>query len=150
MPPVVAIALAILTRRAALSLVVGIFFGALVTTGGNPFTALHDTLEVHLWPTLVDEEKMRVFSFTLLMGAMVGIVCRSGGMQGLVDWISPRPISSRPTYRFCWVWEMERFVPYRHRSTWVKDRLRLWRLISTMTGTSTWSSQTGEAPVKST
>ncbi len=89
LPPVVAIVLAIVTRRAALSLVVGIFFGAMVTTGGNPMTALHDTLEINLWPTLVDEGKMRVFSFTLLMGAMVGIICRSGGMKGLVNCISP-------------------------------------------------------------
>lgn len=88
-PPVVAIVLAIATRRAVLSLLAGIFCGALLTTGGQPLTALYDTCEIHLWPTFIDPGKLRVFSFTLLMGAMIGVICRSGGMQGLIGLISP-------------------------------------------------------------
>ena len=89
LPPIVAIILAIVTRRAVLSLFVGIFAGALITAGWNPVTAVHDFFEVHLWPTLVDPGKMRVFAFTLLMGAMVGVISRGGGMQGLVRKPSP-------------------------------------------------------------
>ena len=88
-PPIVAIVLAIATRRAVLSLLAGIFVGALLTTGGNFLQALYDTCEVHLWPTFTDGGKLRVFSFTLLMGAMIGVICRSGGMQGLIGLISP-------------------------------------------------------------
>ncbi len=88
-PPLVAIVLAIATRRAALSLIAGIFCGALLTNHGNPFGAVYDTLEVHLWPTVTDPGKLRVFSFTLLMGATIGIICRSGGMLGLISLISP-------------------------------------------------------------
>ncbi len=102
-PPVVAIALAIITRRAAISLVVGIFFGALITAQGNVFTAVYDTLEVHLWPTLADESKLRVFAFTLLMGAMVGIICRSGGMQGLIRLISPLAKTRRGGQMTTWL-----------------------------------------------
>ena len=89
LPPLVAIVLAIVTRKAALSLLVGIFCGALLTTGGNPFYAVYETCEVHLWPTWTDPGKLRVFSFTLLMGAMIGVICRSGGMQGLIQLIRP-------------------------------------------------------------
>lgn len=88
-PPLVAIVLAIATRRAVLSLVTGIFCGALLTTGGNVFQALYDTCEVHLWPTFTDPGKLRVFCFTMLMGSMIGVICRSGGMQGLIGLISP-------------------------------------------------------------
>ncbi|MEM9353052.1 MAG: Na+/H+ antiporter NhaC family protein [Planctomycetota bacterium] len=88
-PPLVAIVLAIATRRAALSLIAGIFCGALLTNHGNPFGAVYDTLEVHLWPTVTDPGKLRVFSFTLLMGATIGVICRSGGMLGLISLISP-------------------------------------------------------------
>ena len=88
-PPVVAIMLAIATRRAVLSLVAGIFCGALLTTGGNVTQAIFDTCEVHLWPTFIDPDKLRVFSFTLLMGAMIGVIGKSGGMQGLIGLISP-------------------------------------------------------------
>jgi len=102
MPPVVAIVLAIATRRAVLSLVVGIFCGALITTGGNPWSALYDTLEVHLWPTVIDPGKLRVFSFTLLMGAMIGVICRCGGMQGLIRLISPLAKSRRSGQLTTW------------------------------------------------
>ncbi|MGI9428045.1 MAG: Na+/H+ antiporter NhaC family protein, partial [Bythopirellula sp.] len=88
-PPIVAIVLAIATRRAVLSLLAGIFVGALLTTGGDFLQAILDTCEVHLWPTFIDPGKLRVFSFTLLMGAMIGVICRSGGMQGLIGLISP-------------------------------------------------------------
>ena len=88
-PPVVAIVLAIATRRAVLSLLAGIFCGALITSGWQPLVALLDTCEVHLWPTFINPGKLRVFSFTLLMGAMIGVICRSGGMQGLIGLISP-------------------------------------------------------------
>ncbi len=88
LPPLIAIVLAIVTRKAVVSLVVGVFCGALITAGGNPLVAIWDTCEVHLWPTLIDPGKMRVFAFTLLMGAMVGVISSSGGMQGLVNLLS--------------------------------------------------------------
>ncbi|QDS98255.1 Na+/H+ antiporter NhaC family protein [Adhaeretor mobilis] len=89
LPPVVAIALAIVTRKAAISLLAGVFCGALLTTGGSLLQATYDTCEVQMWPTFVDEGRLRVFSFTLLMGAMIGVICRSGGMQGFIGLISP-------------------------------------------------------------
>ena len=84
LPPVATILLAIATRRIVLSLLIGIYGGALITTGGHPWRALCELLEIHLWKTLVDESRLRVFAFTLLMGAMVGVIHASGGMQGLV------------------------------------------------------------------
>lgn len=88
-PPLVAIFLAIVTRRPIVSLIAGLFFGALVTTGGDPLAATADLLEIHLWPTLIDPGKMRVFAFTLLMAGMIGVISRSGGMQGLIQLIAP-------------------------------------------------------------
>ncbi|QEF99777.1 Na+/H+ antiporter family protein [Stieleria maiorica] len=89
LPPLVAIVLAMVTKRAALSLLVGIFCGTLITTGGDPIAAVVDFCEVHLWPTLADPGKLRIFAFTLLMGAMIGVISRSGGMLGLIKLITP-------------------------------------------------------------
>ena len=89
LPPVVAIVLAIFTRRAALSLFFGVVVGALILAKGNPFQAVPQLLETHLWATLAHDSRLRVFAFTLLMGAMVGVVSRCGGMRGLVDTITP-------------------------------------------------------------
>ena len=79
LPSLVAIVLAIATRRVVLSLLAGIFVGALLMNQGHPGTALGDTLELHLWKSLIEEDRLRVFAFTLLMGAMVGVIEHSGG-----------------------------------------------------------------------
>ena len=89
LPPIVAIILAIATRRIVLSLIAGIFAGALLMAGGNPLMAIYQTWETHLWQTLIDPGKLRVFSFTLLMGMMIGVITVSGGMQGLIRVVEP-------------------------------------------------------------
>lgn len=88
-PSVVAIVLAVLTRRLVLSMLAGIYIGALLTAQFHPLRALSDFWEVHLWRTLIEPERLRVFSFTLLMGALIGVVTRSGGMQGLIALVTP-------------------------------------------------------------
>lgn len=88
LPPAVAILLAIVTQRVVPSLLVGIFAGGFVLEHGNPLPAISNTLTIHLWPTLADTSKLRLFAFTLLMGSMIGLVNRSGGMRGLVDEVS--------------------------------------------------------------
>lgn len=95
LPPVIAIALAILTRKAVWSLFAGLAVGSLLMRQGNPVDAIYDLFEVHLWPTLIDPGKLRVFSFTLLMGGLVGLIIRCGGMKGFVELISPLAKSRR-------------------------------------------------------
>ncbi len=84
-PPVVAIVLAIVTRRVIVSLLAGVFAGSLIMASGNPIEAVSQSLQSHLWPTLINEDKLTVFVFTALMGSMVGIISRCGGMRGLVE-----------------------------------------------------------------
>lgn len=106
LPPIVAIVLAIATRRIVLSLVMGIFAGALLMAGGNPLEAIYHTWETHLWRTLIDPGKLRVFSFTLLMGAMIGIITRSGGMRGLIQLVSPYASNRRRGQLSTWLMGM--------------------------------------------
>ena len=101
-PPLVAIVLAIVTRRAVVSLVAGIVCGALITAGGHPLAALYDVLEIHLWPALIDPDKLRVFAFTLMMGAMIGIISRNGGMAGLIRLVAPLANSRRSGQLTAW------------------------------------------------
>ena len=89
LPSIVAIVLAIATRRVVLSLLAGIFVGALFTTSGNVLAAVEDTLVLHLWRTFTEPGKLRVFSFTITLGAMIGIIHRCGGMFGLVEAVKP-------------------------------------------------------------
>jgi Na+/H+ antiporter NhaC len=103
LPPLVAIVLAVATRRVIASLVAGIFVGALVTTGGNLLQAIHDTWETHLWRTLIEPDRLRVFSFTLLMGSLIGVITRCGGMQGLIEVVSPLASNRRRGQLTTWV-----------------------------------------------
>jgi Na+/H+ antiporter NhaC len=115
LPPVVAIALAIATRRVIVSLLLGVFVGAVImawTTipGGvgekllwTLPVAVGQTIETHLWTTATDGNKLRVFAFTVLMGAMVGIINRSGGMRGLVDALAPLARSRRGGQIITWL-----------------------------------------------
>jgi Na+/H+ antiporter NhaC len=89
LPSLVAIVLAIATRRVVLSLLAGIVVGALLTCGGNIPSALYDTFFTHLWPSFTSPGKLRIFCFTIVMGAMLGIIQRTGGMHGLVEAITP-------------------------------------------------------------
>lgn len=89
LPPLIAIGLAIATRRVVVSLLAGVFTGALILAFGNPFLAVGSTLETHLWASLSDSDHVRVFVFTLLMGAMVGVMQESGGMEAIVNGIAP-------------------------------------------------------------
>jgi Na+/H+ antiporter NhaC len=45
---------------------------------------------------------MRVFAFTLLMAGMIGVICRCGGMQGLIRLISPLAKSRRSGQLTAW------------------------------------------------
>ncbi|MGB7346672.1 MAG: Na+/H+ antiporter NhaC family protein [Pirellulaceae bacterium] len=103
LPPIIAIVLAILTHRAVVSLLLGIFVGALVTNRFDLLNAGYDFFEIHLWPTLIDPGKLRVFAFTLLMGAMVGVISAGGGMHGLIEKISPFARTRRGGQLTTWV-----------------------------------------------
>ncbi len=87
-PSLIAIVFAIATRRVVLSMLIGLFTGAIITAHGNLIRAVGETMELHLWNALVQEQRLRVFAFTLLMGAMVGVIERAGGMAGLVHTVS--------------------------------------------------------------
>ncbi|QDV73271.1 Na+/H+ antiporter NhaC family protein [Botrimarina mediterranea] len=88
-PPVIAVVMAIATRRILPSVLVGLFAGALLTTGGDVVQAVIDMGEVHLWPTFVEPGKLRLFTFTMAMGAAIGLINASGGMLGLVGLLTP-------------------------------------------------------------
>ncbi|TWT48618.1 Na+/H+ antiporter NhaC family protein [Botrimarina hoheduenensis] len=102
-PPVVAVVLAILTRRILLSVLAGLAIGALILTGGDPVAALVALCETHLWPTFVDPGKLRLFAFTVAMGATVGLIHASGGMLGLVKLMAPLARGPRSGQLTGWV-----------------------------------------------
>lgn len=118
-PPLLAIVFAIATRRVILSLMLGVLLGSLliaiwppdgagtetiVLEGPLAFVerAAYDFFEVRLWGSLTDDSHLRVFLFTALMGAMIGVVQRAGGMQDIVRRLAPLSGSRRGGQLLTW------------------------------------------------
>lgn len=88
-PPVLAIGLAMIWRRVLLSLFLGVVAGALLVEGfSSPVRAGWSTLADYVVPAVLDVENLKIFAFTLLLMGMVGILIRSGGVDGVVAAVS--------------------------------------------------------------
>ncbi|RCS49312.1 hypothetical protein DTL42_12310 [Bremerella cremea] len=88
-PPLTAIALAIITRRTVLSLFVGILVGGIILADGHPLSGGWIAAKDFIWAKFWEDSKQQVFAFTLLIGGMIGLVSESGGIRGLVNLIVP-------------------------------------------------------------
>jgi len=84
LPPLVAIGLALWTRQVFLSLFAGIVLGFIILSGGNPLAGALATLDGFV-AVFSDAGNTRIILFTLIVGALIALIQRSGGVQGFVD-----------------------------------------------------------------
>ncbi|MGM0599680.1 MAG: Na+/H+ antiporter NhaC family protein [Candidatus Rifleibacteriota bacterium] len=88
LPPLIAIILALITKEVISSLFVGIWFGAFLIYDFNPFIAFLRSLDRFLLEALADPGHASIVLFSCALGGMVGVINRTGGMQGIVNIIS--------------------------------------------------------------
>ena len=95
LPPLLAIAIALISRQVIPSLFLGIYIGAVMIYGisfGALWFGLLDTIQVYIAQAIVppdgDTGHVAIILFTLLMGGLIGIVYRNGGAFGIADRIS--------------------------------------------------------------
>lgn len=91
LPPLIAIVLALLFKEVIISLFAGIWVGAFIA-GGLRFQgfigvikALLASVEHYVIKALNDGGHLSVIVFSLLIGGMVAIISRNGGMAGVVE-----------------------------------------------------------------
>ncbi len=85
LPPLMAIALALITKQVILSLFCGVWLGAVFALGGyNPLIGFLRTIDSYLIRAITDPDHMKIVLFTMTLGGMVGIISRSGGTRGIV------------------------------------------------------------------
>ncbi|MEX0856215.1 MAG: Na+/H+ antiporter NhaC family protein, partial [Gemmatimonadota bacterium] len=85
LPPLVAIALALVFREVVISLFAGVWLGALALTGFNPVTATWRVVDEFAVPALGDTGgQTQIVVFSLLLGGMVGVITKNGGTRGIV------------------------------------------------------------------
>ncbi len=87
-PALFAILLAFITRSVIPSLFAGLWVGAWAVNGMNAhglFTGFFETVTIYVLNAATDESHMSIMLFTLMIGGMVGIISRNGGMLGAVS-----------------------------------------------------------------
>jgi tetracycline resistance efflux pump len=85
LPPLIAIGLAILTRQVMISLLTGVWAGWVIMAGWNPLTGTRDAINAII-NVFGEAWQTRVILFTLLMGSLLMLMQRSGGIEGFVAW----------------------------------------------------------------
>ncbi len=84
-PPLLAIGLAMASRQAVPSLLAGTWVGWVIATG-DPLRGTAATID-SLVAMFADPGQTRVVIFTLLMGPLLLLLQRGGGVAGLLEWI---------------------------------------------------------------
>ena len=87
LPPFIAIVLALAVRSVIPALVAGIWFGAMAIQGFTPLGALRgllDGFQVYVTGSLADVDHITIILFSMMIGGMVGVITRVGGMSAIV------------------------------------------------------------------
>ncbi len=91
LPPVIAIALALITKEVYSSLLIGILSGALLFSGFQPLGAVETTFEI-MGSKLGDN--INICIFLVLLGILVSLVTKSGASRAYGEW-AVKTIKSR-------------------------------------------------------
>ena len=83
-PPIIAIGLALITKEVYSSLLVGIIFGALLTTSFNVIGAIDNLTNQGFIPAVSDTAG--IFVFLVLLGIVVALVNKCGGSYAFGQW----------------------------------------------------------------
>ncbi|MBR4941095.1 MAG: Na+/H+ antiporter NhaC family protein, partial [Clostridia bacterium] len=88
-PPVLAIALALITKEVYSSLFLGILSGALIYSNFNPVGALNKTFSV-ISGSLGDGWNIGILIFLVILGIMVCVINRAGGSAAFGRWAAKK------------------------------------------------------------
>jgi len=88
LPPLIAIGLALWLRAVIPSIFLGIWVGMILESGeglSGVFPAMLDTFQDRIFSVMLDRDHVAVLLFTGMIGGMVGVISRNGGMHGIVN-----------------------------------------------------------------
>lgn len=87
-PPLLAILLAIFFRQVIISLMLGIYIGAVFVYDYNPFIGILKLIDTYIINALTDISHIQIIVFTFLFGGVVGLISKSGGTRGIANVIT--------------------------------------------------------------
>ncbi len=87
-PPLVAILLALIFRQVIISLMLGVYIGAVFIFNYNPLVGLLRLTDTYIINTLLDSSHIKIIVFTLLFGGVIGLISKSGGTKGIANLVT--------------------------------------------------------------
>ena len=110
LPPLIAIVMALLFKEVFSALFVGLFSGTLIIYSfqeGSILTAFFKAIfaisDTYIIQSLTDSGHISIIVFSMLIGAMVNLITKNGGMQGVVNKLSKFANSHRSGQLVTWI-----------------------------------------------
>lgn len=108
LPPLLAIILALVFKEVLLALFVGIFAGVWISSGMPlaPYELLRSfvrVLDTYILHAITEPSHASVILFSIMIGGVVALISRNGGMAGIVLKLSPLARSARSTQLVTWL-----------------------------------------------
>jgi len=109
-PPLIAILMALFVREVYSALFVGILVGTFIIffyRGQHFFEALFNgffaVIDTYILDAMNDKSHLSIIIFSMMIGGMVGIITKNGGMTGIVNKLSKYATNARSGQMVTWV-----------------------------------------------
>lgn len=105
-PPLLAIGMALVFKEVIISLFFAVWMGAYIVNGmelSNILSSLFKVADTYAINVLQDSGHLSIIIFSLIIGAMVAIINKNGGMQGIVDKLTPFAKNSKMAQFITWL-----------------------------------------------
>ena len=106
LPPLIAILIALLFKEVIIALFIGIFSGAFIYNGlqfSNLLISLMNVIDKYILSAVADPDHMSIILFSLLIGGMVAVISKNGGMLGIVNLFSKWANSAKNAQLVTWI-----------------------------------------------
>ena len=102
-PPLIAILFALIFRQVILSLMLGIYVGAVFIYDYNPLTGLLRLVDKYIINSISDVSHIQIIVFTLFFGGVIGLISKSGGTRGIANVITKFAKNRKSTMISAWL-----------------------------------------------
>ncbi len=105
LPPLIAIVMALLLKEVFMSLFIGIWVGAFILNGfslSGLVSSFLQVLQKYVLGALTDSSHLSVIVFSMMIGGMVAIISRNGGMAGVVNQLAAYANSAKNSQLITW------------------------------------------------
>lgn len=107
-PPLIAILCALLLKEVLMSLFLGVFSGVFIV-GGLRLDSIYylilsiwEPVQIHVVNALVDKGHMSIIVFSMMIGGMVALISKNGGMAGIVVKLAKYAKSNKSSQYVAW------------------------------------------------